>query len=711
MRNKRQRGGYHDITLKNKMRQLTEVMLVRRCEKQREDTVVNGSFTPVINSLWLTLSGIMLFVRYVCQIYSDGDMKSITSAFLLILLVSALGCLQGFDGPSCTETYRSGTTARFTGQPINLVSIPFGSANSVPVVWIQFHIVIDQMPSSTIELLNLTGDGTNIHTNLFLVTLDPSGIVNIRSSCGAAGENGTLSSTVGIPLQQWTSVVIRIDGSQNGQYCHSTSIGTISFDGNLVGTSSLYAPLIRASGRLSNLLGNGFFGRISFFSTSMSDTSAVTPSCGQSVLLCDFSLTSNTTCTTDTIALDTADPTRFLQSYSFSLYAWTLSAGNWVLPIYSSQNRDALVQSIVARGIKNVHLNNNAPQAPPNTCWADTATSRWELTSLSKLMKSLHQAGVTVYALYTDPSLLNDVIIHNMRATLGAHVNGSIPLQPFDGISMDYEPPTFDTTNKLALMNVLNKTVGVCRNLSIACHVSMSYRTAFYNGTGDYASTPFYQQILDLLQEGDSVDIQTGSSSPCNVQSRMRPVITYANTKKVSTFIHLETRNDTDVETQGFSFFGRGESQMWSTVRRMYHDGDAAPTGFVLHQWRQSINTGMSLWPNVGFDGDCGNDCAPLGGVCGDGVCDPIVGETVGNCGDCLPVGHTPCPTYGVPNEVSGTPLVYYQETTSSTRSTSTPATAVDTVIQTRLTNIFLNGREALVPAVMTLVCMMWFTL
>eukprot|EP01117_Protostelium_nocturnum_P013813 TRINITY_DN519_c0_g1_i1.p1 TRINITY_DN519_c0_g1~~TRINITY_DN519_c0_g1_i1.p1 ORF type:complete len:680 (+),score=145.41 TRINITY_DN519_c0_g1_i1:193-2232(+) len=547
-------------------------------------------------------------------------------------------CNIGFSGNDCSqESYRDFKFLSLNGnQTVQLNQKEWGGDSEFlyPVFRFDLWIHLDSYQDANLFRMSLG----NIDT--IAVSLDTDGKITYRAMCYDR-ELGKVVSETAVPKGEWFSLTVYHNGTFDRNFESPTSNAWILLNGIEIGRSTQVLVPRRIT-RTTQLVGENFKGKIALFrnwnyvSTTPTLGTCLTVKTNRIVHDCDFDDFQASECgTLPSDVTHESEPSAFLNRFDIDLYVWTSQAQkSWYFPVHQETAQDALVSVALQRGMKRIYLNNYCVTPAVGTCF-DEGLRRWEPKAISLLLKKAHAAGLKVFALYTDVGPIADVQLHNERAAKGTKVDG-IVMEPFDGISMDFEPG-FTEEGANSLFNALNITKTMANKLNIPVHASISWVWSTRNFFGVNAN----EFVLSALGKGDSIDIQPGSNWHCNYESRTRSTIQFAKSKGIKTYITLETRSD----FESISFSSTGENSLWKQIRKSFQldDKTTSPDGFVLHHYKQSINSGISSsnWTAVGMSPDCTDGSFDFKGVCssiaktdecGDGYCDPLRSESTSSC-------------------------------------------------------------------------------
>jgi IPT/TIG domain len=235
------------------------------------------------------------------------------------------------------------------------------------------------------------------------------------------------------------------------------------------------------------------------------------------------------------------------------------------------------------------------------SAWDNDNDSLWPTPNLQAFNTLAHAAGLRVFALFSDSSRIGALVCFNADC--------STPDQRFDGCAMDYEgDPAWPSGGGAHTPPVAAADIDYYAQAKAACalgalplHVSISYRWGTipdvpgacitYNGV----AKPSYEHILDQL---DSVDVQTVSDDVCTIQSRVQPQATYASQVGKAVWATIETQepNSSNGLVSLNTFYSDGETYMWNTLAQI----SFAPfpfTEFMLHYYQDAYSSGIAGWP------------------------------------------------------------------------------------------------------------------
>ena len=205
---------------------------------------------------------------------------------------------------------------------------------------------------------------------------------------------------------------------------------------------------------------------------------------------------------------------------------------------------------------------------------------------LHTLNTRAHQAGLSVYALYTNKDWIDELLQYNAECT--------DPLQRFDGLAMDYESVPTAPTDIQYYADALT-AVG-----TLPLHVSISWtwdNLIAYGGQ----TKPAYEHIIDIV---NSLDVQVVFETVSQIEFRAADEVRYAAQQGKAVFMHTETQDlagSGDFE-EWHTFFEEGEAFMWSVLDAVDFDGDPF-AGFILHHYGDVYSSGTALWPDRGVGG------------------------------------------------------------------------------------------------------------
>ncbi len=210
--------------------------------------------------------------------------------------------------------------------------------------------------------------------------------------------------------------------------------------------------------------------------------------------------------------------------------------------------------------------------------------------------QAAHQAGLVVYALFTDKNWIATLVQYNDQCTS--------PDERFDGYAMDFEgpwPSGGSAPSTAADIQYYADAKTACGALPL--HVSIGWH---WDNIISYRSQskPAYQHILDLV---DSMDVQTVFETAAQIVFRSKEEVSYATLLNKPVFPTIETQDLTGFSGWGVSlfewntFFEEGEVAMWTELAKVSFAPDTS-TGFMLHYYKHAQSSGTSLWPLVPAD-------------------------------------------------------------------------------------------------------------
>ena len=193
-----------------------------------------------------------------------------------------------------------------------------------------------------------------------------------------------------------------------------------------------------------------------------------------------------------------------------------------------------------------------------------------------------HQAGLSVYALYTDKNWISQVLQYNAQCLDAT--------QRFDAYAMDYEAVEPSTANDVQYYADAKAGCG-----SLPLHVSIGWHwdnSIAYGGS----TKPAYQHIVDLV---DSVDVQTAFETADQIVFRAKEEVGYGALRNKLVFPTIETQDVAGVGgmSEWNTFFEEGESAMWDMLANVSFETGTF-TGFILHYYGHAYNSGTAKWPS-----------------------------------------------------------------------------------------------------------------
>lgn len=214
-------------------------------------------------------------------------------------------------------------------------------------------------------------------------------------------------------------------------------------------------------------------------------------------------------------------------------------------------------------------------------------------------IRTAHENGLIVEALYTDNTRFDNVLAYNARH----REDGA----SFDRIHMDFEgpwpgggvePTTADDIEYYA--DAKANAGGMSLVVSISHHWD---KVIEYGGAVKEA----YRHILDIA---DGVDVQTAQDSSSVIANITEDEVRYASSQAKDVYITIETR---DVVTnlgsnEWNTYFEEGEQAMKKDLQDLRYEG-ASFTGFAYHFYKNSYDRGTEDWPS--HTGDRGNRSKP----------------------------------------------------------------------------------------------------
>lgn len=268
-----------------------------------------------------------------------------------------------------------------------------------------------------------------------------------------------------------------------------------------------------------------------------------------------------------------------------ALYVWRdpLHSGT---PVYAGPETDDLVTFCLSRAITTVYYDN----------WGDGSTDagsgRQNDTTLTQIISTLHGAGISVEALYTDKVHVGDVAAYNTRVG---------PAARFDGIRMNFEGPwpgggSEPTRN--SDIRYFADAVAAAAGVPLFASISFHWDTPIRYGGSRKAA---FSHIQDLVA---GVDVQTAQDEATVIADISKEEVCYGDTISRPTWVTIETFDV--VHELGLkewnTYYEEGEAAMMADLSHLTYitacSGAAAVVeGRAFHFYNRSMgNGGMPGW-------------------------------------------------------------------------------------------------------------------